>query len=77
MKQGTIKTLGAIALGAVAVIAGGGAAAAVGSAPVGPAPAPQGQAPRPGQPATNSKGLLENLPLNNVRTGGLPGGLLG
>lgn len=43
MKQGTIKTLGAIALGAVAVIAGGGTAAAVGNAPVGPA-APGGGA---------------------------------
>lgn len=37
MKQGTIKTLGAIALGAVAVMAGGGTAAAVGNAPAGPA----------------------------------------
>lgn len=63
MKQGTIKTLGAIALGAVAVIAGGGTASAVSSAPVpggsassgapsgSPSGAPTSQLPATGQPA--------------------------
>ncbi|GAA2364576.1 hypothetical protein [Streptomyces cuspidosporus] len=83
MKQGTIKTLGAIALGAVAVMAGGGSAAAAGNAPAGPARSmgvgagQPGHAPRPGQPGPNDKGLLGNLPLQPtaLKSGSLPAGL--
>ncbi|GAA1094877.1 hypothetical protein GCM10009579_33060 [Streptomyces javensis] len=76
MKQGTLKTLGVIALGAAAVVAGGSAASA--------APVPGGSAGRvaaPGQPAAPAKpaaaqakpaqGMLGQLPLGNLPTGGL------
>ncbi|MGW7758504.1 hypothetical protein ACWGK6_44690 [Streptomyces violaceusniger] len=81
MKQGTLKTLGVIALGAVAVITGGSAASAAASAPV-----PGGSAGRvaaPGQPAAQpvgkpaapqakpGQGVLGQLPLQGLPTGSL------
>ncbi|MEU1941490.1 ATP-binding protein [Streptomyces sp. NPDC020125] len=77
MKQGTLKTLGVIALGAVAVITGGSAASAAPSAPV-----PGGSAGRvaaPGQPAAQpaapqakpGQGVLGQLPLQGLPTGSL------
>ncbi|MEE4591690.1 ATP-binding protein [Streptomyces sp. DSM 41524] len=74
MKQGTLKTLGVIALGAAAVVAGGSAASA--------APVPGGSAGRvaaPGQPtagqpaakpaapqAKPAQGMLSQLPLGSL-----------
>ncbi|MET7905936.1 ATP-binding protein [Streptomyces sp. NPDC005355] len=56
MKQGTIKTLGVIALGTVAIIAGGGTASAVSSAPV-----PDGS-PVPGGSASSGDSASSGVP---------------
>ncbi|MER8154733.1 hypothetical protein [Streptomyces sp. NPDC094472] len=80
MKQGTLKTLGVIALGAVAVITGGSAASAANSAPVpggsaGRVAAPGQPAAQPaGKPAAQAKpgqGMLSQLPLQGLPTGNL------
>jgi hypothetical protein len=77
MKQGTLKTLGVMALGAAALVAGGGVASAAGSAPGPHGPgvssglggqgvgvsAPQGQLPGQAQaPGTNAGRPAANRP---------------
>nr|WP_161561022.1 ATP-binding protein [Streptomyces antimycoticus] len=79
MKQGTLKTLGVIALGAVAVITGGSAASAAPSAPVpggsaGRVAGPGQPAAQPGNPAAQAKpgqGMLGQLPLQGLPTSNL------
>ncbi|WP_432037265.1 hypothetical protein [Streptomyces cucumeris] len=77
MKQGTLKTLGVVALGTVAIIAGGSTASAVS-----PAPVPGGGAATPQVPgqgagksaagkATPDQGLLGKLPVGGVLGNGL------
>jgi hypothetical protein len=83
MKQGTIKTLGAIALGTVAIIAGGGSASAASNAPTpgggsgvaSPQQLPGQGAAKPSAPkaaAPDQSSLLGRIPgLNGLPTSNL------
>ncbi|MYU13189.1 ATP-binding protein, partial [Streptomyces sp. SID8361] len=63
MKQGTLKTLGAIALGAAAVVAAGGAASAAPAPGAGSVGAPGQSAAKPAVPqAKPGQGMLGQLP---------------